>query len=1450
MEPNLPPEVTVHEVAPAPQEAPAPQVDQGPQVSYYQQSPDQMIQAGVVDPQLYSGMRTPDGYTISTMKDQRGWQINYAPEVPGLPNKPNDYAVTIQQANDILAKESGVNLADNRAALVQQHMGQILRDASINNLQDVSNSVLEFYGPQLSEVLQKYNDNPVRLGTPAPPMVRTYNLKNFSPLDSVREATGLTDRGARILVPGSKGGVNIQMRDLESHIPTSPGTYVLEPDRSVATGVQVVDGKKKITQRPVDWSSYHAIAKRMEVWRKTYAPEMKILLAPMKLAPGDTTNGQMFKLKDGTFVLGINQRTMTNVPYSYVVASHEFGHALIMHELMKSNPGVVMQFVNDWLSHRATYLNEQGPAGVNNRRIAEFGGVHRISMLNGNTTEPADHWTNYQMGFDEYMADQVSQYLYDEGSMFGEEQRGFLQKIATLLKEFYDRVASRFKVAPGFQEWMNALRDGAKSRPVDAYKDHPVDVVTRPKKQAAPNVQVGIDDLLRMQLPQPDPTDLDFTKGLKTSPELASRLEKELNKWGANVEDFKTDGILDREAAYQYLEMMGQDTAPFMDSVDREDDTTGFRGSVASIGLKFPDLMPHIARTNEAVKNFNWFFQKTLTAVQIRKRYGAQVPGAKLFVDLLEKMHSYKSRWKAMADDRIKEMKDISKKERNAVFQVLLDEDAQGYWLSQAKKLPDGSYMRVLDPAEAKKRGITEKGAQLYADLIQDFKKSLDELETLAIRELQRTYSGQTPESQNAMQEAIRKLQVEFAKMRSTPYVPHTRFGEYTVTVMQEGKVTEFYQFEKQRDAQNLATKLRAQGKTASAGRMREDVRAFLGMPPSLITSMKDSLNLTQDQIRQFEDLMKNLSAGQSFVRRMKERKNIPGYENDAEMYPRVYADYFSRFANHSARLNFNYQLNEAEAQVRAQTKDLMGDAIDTANLTSLHNWMQRTHEWVMSPRDELARIRSAVTLWYLGFSVKSAFVNGMSVPMVTIPYLSSRYGSAKAAVAVTAAYRDAARHWMKPSVLTDDEAKMLANLREQGVLDESLSAMLAGIREGGQLADATALGNLKATEYKMKYYGMWMFHKIELANRYGTALAAYRLAKTQQSFDPHDLDGFDRAARDFAKAAVQDTQNENAQWNRAELMRGGKSVFTMFMSYQQNVMYQMFGGDQSWLRLLAVQLTLAGLMGLPFAKDLDNLVKWFSRKVLGDDQSIEKATRAYLEDTFINPDILLKGSSYNVFGENLQGSLSMGQVIPGLDALAMEGSFADRLSNAAGDVGGAGASVLLEFMKAMASNKPADINRFINVLPAAFKNVKQGYDMLTTGSANNSQGDPIAEVTKTQAALKLFGVQPTQASQASELRFVQKDAAQFWLTRRQYVLTLYYRAVKDQDGDALDAAKEALLKYNDEVPSAALRLDGKTVRNSVNSQFKADFRTEHDLPSGKKNFQLYQDIAAGYQPP
>lgn len=1294
-----------------------------------------------------------------------------------------------------------------------------------------------------------------------------------------------------------------------------------------------------------------AMEKKLAAWTKHFGLDTKIILDYTDGLPADH-GGQMFADVEKRAVLIRMNSSHAQNPKAMVTLAHEFGHAIALDTLSKAEPAVQLKIMRDW----AQIIRKQGDMPTMTGTVAQLG-VNRImggwassSKAKDQTAQQlqdapdaiVDEFTynftdqmRYFTSFQEHLADQVAQYMFDNKLIYTAEERSIFEKIVARLKEFYASVVHKFEPNMSFYEFLDTLRsnaaltgltEGTLETPLEPIEPDMGKLTTKKQGLVVNEIPPGaikywetrrakmLRELERVLgeerydtiLEELDPTGLvvnfDFERAigllemhgadpkLFMSREVAAlpqtiskkELERALQQYGQETDDSMAAGRALGEGAMVFTmhemdekliqitkssELEGYDNFIILPKyifgegatmASREawvgpkgtplDETYPVRAQLNALQTAFPGLGTHLTPAREGVKSFGKFLRTMLTAVQVRKRYGGEVPAIKQGIDGIELMEAYKAKLRTRADDRVKQMKTVGRAQREKVFGFMIEEDKRGSWLSEAvPNTGDGS--RMISPEIAKKFGITEAGANLYKELRKDFWDALKELEHLRIAQITANANSNDPQSLANLKKTIRLIQEETSNMLANPYVPHTRFGNYYTQVVNEttGKIEQFYQFEHKGDAKKWAEKLRKEGQNASAGMIREDIKAFAGLPPSLIQSMRESLNLTEEQSRAFEDILKNMSSGQSFVRKMKKRKDIPGWTDDEKLFPQVYADYMTKFANHAGRLKFTQKLKQSELDLKQMIRDEAMAGRDTTNLGQLLNWLQTTNNYALNPTSEFANLRGAVTLWYLGFGVKSAVVNGLSVPMVTYPYLAKRFGDARGIAAISRAYSDLARSFAKPNTFSEDEKLFLEAMRQENVLDESYSAELAGLREGGKLADTLELSP-KGAWSSAKFYGMWMFHKVEMANRYATALAAYRLARTQTAFTDEILtDRYDHNAKAFAKQTVQDTQNVNAQWNRSEFTRGGKSVFTMFMSYQQNLIFQMFGGDQSWMRLLAAQLLVAGAMGLPFAKDADNLIKWFARKVLGEDFSVEGYLREMLSGIMDNPNWVLRGGSYNVFGTDLQGSLGMGQVIPGLDALAMEGSFAERLANAAPDIGGPAAATMISFMQAMADNNPDNMARFSRMLPAFGKQASQGWVMLNEGIAKNSHGDPITEVSQQDALKKMLGFQSSDVSTESAKRFAQKDSARYWLAERQYVMEIYYAGIKGMDSEMRSKALEALYDYNDRVPNPALKIGGKELKQSVAARIRADTQTTLDMPKSKRDRLLYEDIASRY---
>ena len=164
----------------------------------------------------------------------------------------------------------------------------------------------------------------------------------------------------------------------------------------------------------------------------------------------------------------------------------------------------------------------------------------------------------------------------------------------------------------------------------------------------------------------------------------------------------------------------------------------------------------------------------------------------------------------------------------------------------------------------------------------------------------------------------------------------------------------------------------------------------------------------------------------------------------------------------------------------------------------------------------------------------------------------------------------------------------------------------MMGVASGSKMA-----GN-KYAESFLKAWGS-MFGYAETFNRRVAYIAAHRIA---------DRNGQLGSAHDFAKNAVNETQFLYNKGNRPVWARGaiGSTVFT-FKQFNVNVLELMTRLPlQQKIYMMFLLLLMAGLEGLPFAEDIEDLIdtvgqrfpelgvttnskKWLdktSRKVLG----------------------------------------------------------------------------------------------------------------------------------------------------------------------------------------------------------------------------------------------------------
>lgn len=889
--------------------------------------------------------------------------------------------------------------------------------------------------------------------------------------------------------------------------------------------------------------------------------------------------------------------------------------------------------------------------------------------------------------------------------------------------------------------------------------------------------------------------------------------------------------------------------------------------------------IPFLRSTGNSLAWFNSMFQKTLGAYNLIK-LNAHVPGMLEERQALRNRMAYRHKWLKRANATVEQWAyGIPKTESVKLARLLYDESESGTWLSTIQPDPSkpGERIFVLHPQEASRRGLDTKTQEVYSAIRNDFMLFADEWHKTALWEIARAEmtevthhtlaemmrsgavlsdfqtffrraiaSVQNPQTQARLLKRLQETNDAFDAWKAKPYMPHTRFGRYAVLVkdVSTGKTKYFEGFETSGESHQAAVDIKQQfpADAVSTTYIEDVPYQFAGLPPVILDAMKTRLGLDQQQLEQYSEIMAKLSHANSFIHRASRKAGIEGYSVDAL---RAYSDYFRRGASFIARVKSQPELADAMALLSRyiqQETSRLDNVNDTTNLGRLKDWFTKLHGYLNDPGNEHGELKSMLALFHFGFNASSAAMNTLQVPFVTLPYLSERYGLTRSLNELKKAYADVVNMHTRKVHLAPDEEAMLDHALEAGFRDESQATVIAQLADGSALARATAHTAWGKRLNSVNHYAMWMFSKAELLNRDVTLLASYRLRRQAQFHGKFDRDAFD-----FARTTTEDTQNEYSQENRPEIMRGMGGVAFQFMHYAQNMIFMMFGGDASWWRLLAIQLATAGMLGLPFAADAMAAAKFIGRKAFGADWDIDRELRFYFKDLGLNPDYFMRGLSHNVFGFDLSKRLSLGDIIPGMQAIGSHQKFNDVLYSAVGDVGGPAVGLMMNVLKFMSENDKTSWDAIKHILPTAVKNFGNAEKALETGTVRDRSGAVLFEPEAWDLIGMAAGWQPRELSEKYEARTLEREHAAYWTTRRGALMEMFSHIMIERKGDreAVADFMTRLRKYNSEIPEPKLMLTGETLRNSVRERMKANVRKEAGLGSSPNTPQTSRKIHA-----
>lgn len=909
------------------------------------------------------------------------------------------------------------------------------------------------------------------------------------------------------------------------------------------------------------------------------------------------------------------------------------------------------------------------------------------------------------------------------------------------------------------------------------------------------------------------------------------------------------------------------------------------------------------------------FFRSIMTPLQVAEQ--AQNRGfslGKVYMGIVQQLQLMKTTVVEMADTTLKTWRQGGAESTTRVSKALYVISTKSDELN--RRLTPDELEQVFDGLN-----MTPEERAAWADVDKSFTKVLEQMWSSTILDIARTYNPDPRNRQaakdfrdaylaaasqtdrntlvetytgqplidadlnlNPMMQAIDNYQAAHSKMQNKNYFPRSRLGEYVVRIKANAKGDEweghvaksagetlgFYAFDTEAEQKAFMEAITddVAGMKVLGHKLDSEVFSVMGLPAGIIDQIVRDMDanpatkLTALQRELLNDIALQRSPGKRFLRHMTRRRGIAGYSEDAL---RVYANYMSMASNHLARSEYSPELASVISAMQNEIQNPAADLALVNDLNVLKDYFVRHFDYLMKPDNDWATLRSIGFLWYLGFNVKSALVNLMQTPMVTLPVLSKDIGTAKAAGRIATSMKDIVTHLTKRSTLSADELSMIDYMLKANLIDESLVSELAGLGEADALKRLIPGMNAQSILTKVSWYGGAMFRMGEKFNRYSTALASYRIARQDLRLSHED-------ALQYSVDAIQASQFEYAKFNRPEFMRGKKSVIFLFWQYIQHASYLFFGGKGSRVakRMWLLALAIAGIEGLPFAQLLMKLIDFGGttvQEIFGvSDPKVEtnKMIRELILNIYDRPDDIMKGMSYQwglgpfhllsplgvpVPNVTTEGSLGFGNPVPWFDGLLdptvkdMDKALGQTAAAMLGPIGG----MVLGVVEALGYSKEEDNwKRWEKTLPVFMKNASQGTRWMVQGEETTSNGMQVVQFEtpeqRAEVALKTLGFTPTRSDQTRRQMRAAQESLLYYQTRKQMLMDTFWYAKQTGDREVLADARQAIRDYNAAVREAKLgqfMIKSDSLRTSISERAKARALSERGIAPDKRQEAL-----------
>ena len=624
-------------------------------------------------------------------------------------------------------------------------------------------------------------------------------------------------------------------------------------------------------------------------------------------------------------------------------------------------------------------------------------------------------------------------------------------------------------------------------------------------------------------------------------------------------------------------------------------------------------------------------------------------------------------------------------------------------------------------------------------------------------------------------------------------YAPFMRYGDYGFTVKQKansespkdnlGGFAKTVHFE-MIDTKNLLSDIRGSSKQRDqlvakkmaelrkkfpadqyeikANRVQKEDIETLDIP--MIEKMFAALNIKQDAKRQefLDGMIRQMREAQriDFTRKS---SNMPGYS------PRIInslIDYNTASAGAISGIKFNTAKKEAfdATQKRAQgsTQEVQQNVAAFA---------KNFDEYIDSSDALAGRIKQYGFWTSLWASPASALVNLSQTPMITATQIAAwaNFGSYARTNMLSLSLLKKMRVG-KDGVRLDFDKMSFASKAEKdafmlavrdGTINPQTTQDLLGDDGRPDFGQSGKKSGVFETFRKAFDIGSSMFTTAEQVNRATAWLSAYRevqkpgaLAKFKKMYaQDQRIQSMDLTKENIAKFITDETQFIGGRSDRPFVLRGAGGVAFQFKTYPMNymkILHQNFtrqgpAGKLAGLMMMTALIAASGLLGLPFAEDMVNLVDWGITQKTGIDPMIETKVRNFVNEMSGSPEfaeIVSRGALRNT-GVNLGSRLGQGELVPDANITSSIPVFGTTYQR------------FVEAEKRFSSNQPA-----AGVIAALAPIIGKGPADLLRAFALGKEGQrtqkgdikvPYSEVTGSEQLTKAIGFQPSKYARIQE---------------------------------------------------------------------------------------------------